>query len=107
MLLNVWMCGLVIYPQERSCWEEVKVNVESQDSQSDRGDVVQAHLEQLGAQHQQAQMGRPRSPAHPETSLTGSSNTTSTMADVTNQTDRAEQALFKDVFTPNSLINSV
>lgn len=54
------------YLHQWSCGEQVKVDVETQDSQGDGGDIVQTHLEQLGAQEQQAQLGAPRSAAHPE-----------------------------------------
>lgn len=60
---------LCAYPHQWSCREQIKVGVESQDTQGDWGDVVQPHLEQLGGQEQQAQVGSPRSVPHTEKSL--------------------------------------
>lgn len=57
------------YLQQWSCREKVKVHIESEDSQGDRWDVVQAHLEQLGGQEQQSQLGGPLSVPHTENSL--------------------------------------
>lgn len=53
-----------------SSWEQEEEHVQTQDSQSDRRDVVQAHLKHLGGQEQQAQVGSPLS-LHPENSLGG------------------------------------
>lgn len=60
---------LVHYLHQWRCWEQVKVHVEPQDSQRDGGDVVQTHLEHLGGQEQQAQVGSPLSVSHTENSL--------------------------------------
>lgn len=60
---------LMHYLHEWSCRKQIEVGVESQDSQGDRGDVVQTHLEQLGRQEQQAQMGSPLSVPHTENEL--------------------------------------
>lgn len=57
------------YHHQWSSREQVQVGVESQDSQGDWGDVVQTHLEELGGQEQQPQLGPPLSPPHTETSL--------------------------------------
>lgn len=57
------------YLHKWNCWKKEKVHIESQDAQGDWGDVVKAHLEQLGGQEQQAQLGSPLSVSHLETSL--------------------------------------
>lgn len=53
-----------------SSWEQEEVQVQTQDSQRDRRDVVQAQLKHLGGQEHQTQMGSPLS-LHPENSLGG------------------------------------
>lgn len=40
-----------------SSWKQVQVDVEPQDSQCYWGDPVQTHLEKLGGQEQQTQLG--------------------------------------------------
>lgn len=58
------------YLHQWSCREQVKVHVESQNSQGDRWDVVQTDLKNLGGQEQQSQVGSPLSVPHTENSLT-------------------------------------
>lgn len=72
MILTIFVIfpfKLVTYLHKRSHWKQVQVYIESQDSKGDGGDVVQAHLEQLGGQEQQAQIGSSLSVAHTEICL--------------------------------------
>ena len=59
------MCAC--YLQQWSRGEQVEVHVEAQHTQSDGGDVVKPHLEQLGGQQQKTQLRRRKSlPPHTE-----------------------------------------
>lgn len=62
----------VTYLHGRSHGEQVKVHVEGQDGQSNGWDVVQAHVEQLGCQEQQPQLGSPMSAPHSPRAGSGS-----------------------------------
>lgn len=57
---------LVKYLHQGSSRKQVKVHIESQNSQGNGWDVIQTHLKQLGCQEQQSQVGSPLSVPHTE-----------------------------------------